>query len=67
MSGRRRIPSALWPFVLADIALRVVAVTRALRLRQTRWALALALVSSGGVLPALYLLHYARREDRSLP
>ncbi|HXK33036.1 MAG TPA: DUF5652 family protein [Dehalococcoidia bacterium] len=67
MSRHRRIPAPLWPFVLADIVLRVVAVTRALRLRQTRWALALALVSSAGVLPALYLLQYARRADRSLP
>lgn len=67
MSGRRRISAALWPFVLADIALRVIAVTRALHLRQTRWALTLALVSSGGVLPALYLLRYARHAGRPLP
>lgn len=60
MSARRRIPRILWPFVVADIVLRVVAVTRALRRRHVRWALALALISSGGALPALYLLRFSR-------
>jgi hypothetical protein len=54
---RRRL---LLLLIAWDLAWRVIAVRRALKNRQHRWVLPLAIVNSGGIFPMLYLSRWAR-------
>lgn len=64
--GKRRRPPA-WLAVagLIDAALRAYAVRTALRKRQYLWVVALSVVSSGGVLPLVYLVRFRRPEPEA--
>ncbi len=59
---RSRPPRWLLVLAAADLALRVYAMGRALRNGDRRWALALAVISSGGILPLLYLRLFGPEE-----
>lgn len=60
---RRQVPSWLVPVVALDVVLRAIAGRRAWRNHQPLWAIALAVVSSAGILPLLYLFYFQRRVD----
>jgi hypothetical protein len=47
-----------------DTAWKIFAVTRALRNRQLKWALALAVTNSVGILPIVYLSRWSRPSDQ---
>ena len=44
-----------------EAILKIVAIRRAVRNGQLRWAMALVVVNSGGLLPVIYLLRFQRR------
>lgn len=58
----RRPPRWLVALAAFDLALRAAAMVRALRNGDRRWVLALAVVSSGGLLPLLYLRVFGPEE-----
>lgn len=65
---RRRPPAWVAVIGVIDAALRAFAVRTALRERQYLWAVALSIVSSGGVLPLVYLLRFRRQgEEQPAP
>jgi len=59
--SRRKVLAIL---VVWDLLWRLLAVYRALRNRQFKWAVALAVVNSAGILPMLYLFRWSRPADR---
>jgi len=62
---RRRPPAWLWPLVIFDVVMRAIATRQALQNGHRRWALALGLVNSMGILPIVYLRFYQGQQDSS--
>ncbi len=52
----------LLPLILLDLVLKALALWRAARSSQPIWFVALLLVNSLGILPAVYLLMHARKK-----
>ena len=52
----------IWPFVLLDLVLRGISLWRAARKEQKFWFVALLIVNSLGILPAIYLLTNPRQK-----
>jgi len=53
---KKRPPRAIWPLVAWDLVWKVVAIRRAVQLRQYRMIPVLAITSSAGLLPIGYLV-----------
>jgi len=60
MSSKRRLLLLLGAW---DLVWKVIAVRRAVKNRQYKWIPPLAVVNSVGILPIVYLLHWAKRPD----
>jgi len=54
--SKKRPPRAIWPLVAWDLVWKVVAIRRAVQLRQYRMIPVLAITSSAGLLPIGYLV-----------
>lgn len=54
-SRRRRPPKYVWPIVAWDTAWKLVAIRRALQLKDYKWIAGIALANSGGLVPMYYL------------
>lgn len=66
--SKKRPPRAIWPLVAWDLVWKVVAIRRAVQLRQYRMIPVLAITSSAGLLPIGYLVKTrgsTRAEDGS--
>lgn len=50
----------LMPFILLDLILKGIALWRAGRNNQPYWFIAILLINSLGILPAVYLLFFAK-------
>ncbi len=61
--SKKRIGTAIF---LWDTAWKAVAIVTAIRNRQYRWIGPLVLVNSVGILPMVYLLRFAGREEDEL-
>ena len=59
--GMQRKRWLLLPLAVWDLAWRFKAVRLALRRHEYKWALALALVNSAGVLPMLYIARHRKQ------
>ncbi len=49
------------PLVIIDVALKTVSLWKAARNNQLYWFIALALISSAGVLPLIYILFFQKK------
>lgn len=60
----RRLPKALMPLVIWDTAWKLVAIRRAVRLKQYKIIPVLALANTAGILPIAYVLRHRGAEGR---
>ena len=58
--GFRKLPGPVRVLAGVEAGLKLVALFQAVRGRQLRWAIAILIVNSAGVLPVVYLLRYQR-------
>ena len=54
----------LFPLIILDLVLKGFALWRAARNKQTVWFIALLLVNSVGILPAIYLLTHKEKKAK---
>ena len=68
MAGDWGFPNHWWgwvlPLVILDLVLKGFALWRAARSKQTVWFVALLLVNSVGILPAIYLLTHKEKKAK---
>ena len=62
--SKRRPPKALMPLVIWDTAWKLVAIRRAVRLKQYKVIPVLALANTAGILPMAYVLRSHSAEER---
>lgn len=54
----------LWPLVILDLILKGFALWRAARDNRSYWFVALLVLNTAGILPAIYLLFFSKKDKK---
>ncbi len=65
--SKRRPPKALLPFVIWDTVWKLIAIRRAVQLKQYKMVLVLALANTAGILPIAYVVRNRGARARTEP